>query len=71
MLSALRGVRRPAPGPGLRFTLSASSLLSKPSSSLKMQLRSLIVALALGATSAFMRPASVSRVTARLAASVP
>ena len=30
-----------------------------------MQLRSILVALALGATSAFMRPASVSRVTAR------
>ena len=37
----------------------------------KMQLRSLIVALALGATSAFMRPASVSRVTARLASQRP
>ena len=30
-----------------------------------MQLRSILVALALGASSAFMRPASVSRVTAR------
>ena len=30
-----------------------------------MQLRSILVALALGASSAFMRPAAVSRVTAR------
>ena len=59
------------PGPGLRFSLLSASPISKPVQAVKMQLRSLIVALALGATSAFMRPASVSRVTARLASQRP